>query len=65
MVTSDKTIEKTINKYQKCQDGIRVYSTTEGTVQSWVLTSHIITQCDLPFEEGVLANPHSLTKIYR
>ena len=31
-------------------------------MQRWVLTSHIITHCELQLEEGVLANPHSRAK---
>ena len=38
------------------------YSTRLGTVQRWVLTSHIIAHCELELEERVLANSHSGTK---
>eukprot|EP00794_Sanderia_malayensis_P014792 gene14792-16327_t len=39
-IASDQVIEQTINREQKCQRGITGYSTTSGTVQRWVLTSH-------------------------
>ena len=61
-VASDQTIEQTINKHQKSHSGITGYSTTPGTVQRWVLTSHIISHYELQLEEGVLANPYSRTK---
>ena len=48
-----------MNKHQKCHGGITGYRTTPGTVQPWVLATHIITRCDLQLEEGVLANHHS------
>ena len=51
-----------MNKHQKCHGGITGYRTTSGTVQPWVLATHIITRCDLQLEEGVLANHHSQTK---
>ena len=59
---SDQTVEQTISKHQKSHGGIMGYSTTPGTVQRWVLPSHIIAHCELQLEEGVLANPHSRTK---
>ena len=61
-VGSDQTIEQTTNKHKKSHGGIMGYSTTPGTVQRWVLTSHITAHCELELEEGVLANPHSETK---
>ena len=39
-IPSYQAIEQTINKEQKCADGIVGHSTLEGTVQRWVLTSH-------------------------
>ena len=44
-VPSDQCIEQTINREQKCHGGIKGYSTSEGTVQRWVLTSHILARC--------------------
>ena len=44
-VASDQCIEQTINREQKCHGGIKGYSTSEGTVQRWVLTSHIVSEC--------------------
>ena len=48
---SDQTIEQTINRDQKCHGGITGYSTTAGTVQRWVLTSHTFAQCQQQLEE--------------
>ena len=58
----DQDIEQTKKKHQKSSGGITGYSITLGMVQRWVLTSHIITHCELQLEEGVLANLHSRTK---
>lgn len=44
-IPSDQAIEQTINRPQKCSGGITGFSTTEGTVQRWVLTSHIAAKC--------------------
>ena len=41
MIASDQCIEQTINREQKCRGGITGFSTSVGTVQRWVLTSHI------------------------
>ena len=38
---SDQVIEQTVNRDQKGPGGIIGFSTTEGTVQRWILTSHI------------------------
>ena len=39
---SDQIIEQTINKEQKGKGGIIGSSTSEGTVQRWILTSHVV-----------------------
>ncbi|XP_066920335.1 uncharacterized protein [Clytia hemisphaerica] len=44
-VPSDQAIEQTINRDQKCHGGIKGYSTSPGTIQRWVLTSHIASKC--------------------
>ncbi|XP_065683225.1 uncharacterized protein LOC136096041 [Hydra vulgaris] len=44
-VPSDQCIEQTINLDQKCQEGIKSYSTSDGTIQRWVLTSHTVLKC--------------------
>ena len=41
MLPPDQVIEQTINKDQKGPGGIIGFSTTENTVQRWILTSHI------------------------
>ena len=38
---ADQIIEQTVNRDQKGPGGIIEFSTTEGTVQRWILTSHI------------------------
>ena len=53
-VPSDQCIEQTINREQKCHGGITGYSTSPGTVQRWVLTSHIISKCISKLEEDLL-----------
>ena len=40
-IPSDQAIEQTINRDQKCPGGIIGFSTSEGTVQRWLLTSHV------------------------
>jgi len=42
---SDQSIEQTINREQKCHGGIKGYSTSAGTIQRWVLTSHTASKC--------------------
>ncbi|XP_057314196.1 uncharacterized protein LOC130655456 [Hydractinia symbiolongicarpus] len=44
-VPSDQCIEQTINREQKCHGGITGYSTSPGTIQRWVFTSHTIAKC--------------------
>ena len=44
-IPSDQAIEQTINREQKCAGRIVGYSTSEGTVQRWVLTSHVAAKC--------------------
>ena len=53
----DNKKNATINREQKCHGGIKGYSTTVGTVQRWVLTSHSVSKCisnlnsDLKFQK--------------
>ena len=47
---SDQCIEQTINREQKGQGGIKGYSTSVGTIQRWVLTSHVASKCLSNFE---------------
>ena len=50
-IPSDQAIEQTVNREQKCAGGIVGYSTSEGTVQRWVLTSHIAAKCQSKMDE--------------
>ena len=54
MVPSDQCIEQTINREQKCHGGITGSSTSPGTVQRWVLTSHIASKCYSILEDDLL-----------
>ena len=49
-VPSDQCIEQTINREQKGHGGIKGNSTSVGTIQRWVLTSHIASKCLSNFE---------------
>ena len=40
MLPLDQIIEQTINKDQKAPDGIIGISTSQGSIQRWVLSSH-------------------------
>ena len=53
MIPSDQCIEQTINREQKGSGGITGYSTTTGTVQRWVLTSHVSSQCMAKLESTI------------
>lgn len=53
-------IEQTINRSQKGHGGITGYSTSAGTVQRWVLTSHVIAQCQEDLEDFLDINQNSL-----
>ena len=62
-IPSDQVIEQTINKEQKCAGGIIGFSTTEGTVQRWSLTSHVAAKCQSRLEESLgMYNDKSVTK---
>ncbi len=41
----NRCIEQTINWQQKCRGGIKGYSTSTGTIQRWVFTSHTAAKC--------------------
>eukprot|EP00795_Rhopilema_esculentum_P010131 gene10131-18794_t len=51
---SDQVIEQTINKEQKCRGGITGYSTSAGTIQRWVLTSHSVAKALHKMKESIL-----------
>ena len=42
MLPPEQVIEQTVNKEEKGPGGIIGFSTTEGTKQRWVLTSHLV-----------------------
>lgn len=50
-VPTDQAIEQSINREQKCSGGIKGYSTSPGTIQRWVLTSHIASKCMTQMQE--------------
>ena len=59
MIPSDQSIEQTINREQKCHGGITGYSTSPGTVQRWVLTSHTVSKCFSKLESDLLISSKS------
>ena len=62
-VPTDQAIEQTINKDQKCSGGITNFCTSEGTVQRWVLTSHVAGKCKATMELFFgMSELHSVTK---
>lgn len=62
-IPSDQAIEQTINREQKCGVGITGYSTSEGTVRRWVLTSHVAARCQSKMEEYLgMSEANSVTK---
>ena len=62
-IPPDQVIEQTINKEQKCARGIIGFSTTEGTVQRWSLTSHVAAKCQSRLEVSLgMYNDKSVTK---
>lgn len=52
-MSADQVIEQTINKDKKGSGGIIGFSTTEGTVQRWVLSSHVVAKVRSDMEEGI------------
>ncbi|XP_066913065.1 uncharacterized protein [Clytia hemisphaerica] len=49
----DQVIEQTINKGQKGPGGIIGFSTSENTVQRWILTSHIAAEISADLKESL------------
>ena len=61
-IPSDQAIEQTINRDQKCAGGIINFFTMEGTIQRWVLTSHIAAKCKSKMELFLgMTELHSIT----
>ena len=50
MLPPDQVIEQTINKEQKGPGGIIGFSTSPGTVQCWVLSSHVLANVSTDFK---------------
>ena len=50
-VPSDQVIEQTIKKDQKGSGGIVGFSTSENTVQRWIVSNHIISRILSDFQE--------------
>ena len=62
-IPSDQAIEQTINRQQKCAGGIIGFSTTEGTVQRWSLTSHVPEKSQSRLQEFLgVSNDKCVTK---
>eukprot|EP00794_Sanderia_malayensis_P021054 gene21054-23110_t len=63
VIPSDQCIEQTINRGQKCHGGITGYSTSVGTVQRWMLTSHCAANAVYKLESMLsIGDEASLTK---
>lgn len=59
----DQVVEQTINREQKCAGGIIGFSTSEGTVQRWSLTSHVAAKCQSRLEESLgMSDNKNVTK---
>ena len=58
----DQVIEQTINREQKGSGGIKGFSTTEGTVQHWILSSHAISAINADLRETYLTRSHDESK---
>lgn len=53
MLPPDQVIEQTVNKEQKGPGGIIGFSTSEGTMQRWVLTSHLTAAISSDLKESL------------
>ena len=63
MLPPDQVIEQTVNKEQKGPGGIIGFSTSLGTVQRWILTSHVIATISSRFKETLgLERPNVVPK---
>ena len=63
-IHSNQAIEQTINKDQKCAGGIVAHSTSEGTVQRWVLISHSAAKCQTRMDDFLgISEAKSVTKV--
>ena len=53
LLPPDQVIEQTINKEQKGPGGIIGFSTSEGSLQRWVLSSHVYATISSDFKESI------------
>ena len=53
MLPSDQVIEQTINKGQKGPRGIIGYTTSTGSVQRWVFSSHVIAKINANLQSSI------------
>lgn len=58
----DQVIEQTINKEQKGPGGIIGISTSVGSVQRWVFTSHLVAEINSDFKQSIDVDQSSETK---
>ena len=49
MLPPNQVIEQSINKQQKGPGGIIGYTTSTGSIQRWVISSHVITKINADF----------------
>ena len=52
MLPPDQVIEQTINK-QKGPGGIIGYTTSTGSIQRWVFSSHVIAKINANFQNSI------------
>ena len=53
MLPPDQVIEQTINKDQKGPGGIIGYTTSTGSIQRWVFSSHVIAKINTDFQNSI------------
>ena len=53
MLPPDQVIEQTINKNQKGTGEIIVYTTSTGSIQRWVFSSHLIAVINADFQNSI------------
>ena len=53
MLPPDQVIEQTINKDQKASGGIIGYTTSTGSIQRWVFSSHVIAKINADFQNSI------------
>ena len=53
MVPPDQVIVQKINKDQKAPGGINGYTTSTGSIQRWVFSSHVIATINADFQNSI------------